>query len=255
MAKEGWIKVYRKLQSCDIWLFDTPFDERSAWIDLILTASHRDTEIYFDGKPMPISRGQIVTSVRKLAHEWHWGKDKTLEYLRYLERAGMITKVSDSRKTLITIENYSAYQGIDSDDTRQSADTEQTPNRHRAATYKNEKNEKNEKNSVDELLLIDQYPISVQLKPKVADWLKYKKERREGYKEIGLKSLLTQIANKEAEAGSQAVIDVIDLSMSNGWKGIIWDRMGKPSKAETKFHNFDMKHNYDFDEMEKRLLE
>ena len=103
--------------------------------------------------------------------------------------------------------------------------------------------------------LISNSNLSDTVKAKAKEWVHYKKERREGYKETGLKSLLTQISKKEAEAGSQAVIDVIDLSMSNGWKGIIWDRMGKPSKAETKFHNFDMKHNYDFDEMEKRLLE
>lgn len=254
MPKEGWIKVHRKLQSCDIWLVDTPFDERSAWIDLIIDASHRDTEIYFDGKPMKVLRGQIVTSVRKLAHEWHWGKDKTLDYLKYLEMVGMIEKTSDSRKTVITIRNYSVYQGGDSDDTRQSADTEQTPSRHRPATYKNIKNEKNEKNSIDALILIDQSDISVPLKPKVAEWLEYKKERRESYKETGLKSLLTQIANKEKEYGSKAVADVIDLSMSNQWKGIIWDKLEKPKPGATSFHNFENKHNYNYAAIEEMLL-
>lgn len=250
--KRGWIKVYRKLQECELWLEDKPFDDRSAWIDLLISAGHRDTRIIFNGHPVTVARGQLLTSVRKLAVKWKWGNQKTLNYLRMLEELGMIKKDSDNYRTLITIENYEIYQGDENTD-RTLIDT---PSEQKPTTNKKTKNEKKEISSrSNELLLIEQSNLSLPLKAKVDEWICYKKERREGYKETGLKSLLTQISKKEAEAGSQAVIDVIDLSMSNGWKGIIWDRMGKPSKAETKFHNFNMKHNYDFDEMEKRLLE
>ena len=250
MSKEGWISIYRKIQECVIWLSDEPYDRRSAWIDLLLTANHRDTELLFDGKMITVTRGQLVTSVRKLADRWGWGKDKTLAYLRLLEELGMIKKESDSRRTLLTIENYSIYQ-VSDENSRQSADTKQTVSRHRPATNNNVNNE----NKLNITYLVDESSLSDGVKQKVYEWLKYKKERREGYKETGLQSLITQITKKEAEYGSQAVIEVISLSMSQGWKGIIWDKMNKPNKVETKFHNFDMKHNYDFDEMERRLLQ
>jgi hypothetical protein len=46
-----------------------------------------------------------------------------------------------------------------------------------------------------------------------------------------LKALLSQIETKEQENGASAVISVIRESMSNGWRGIIWDRMPKKEKS------------------------
>ena len=65
----------------------------------------------------------------------------------------------------------------------------------------------------------------------VYDWLTYKQERREAYKPTGLKSLLTRIEKELDAYGEQAVADVIQLAMSNGWKGIAWDRL-QPSKEK-----------------------
>lgn len=59
----------------------------------------------------------------------------------------------------------------------------------------------------------------------VLEWLTYKHEKNEDYYPTGLKSLLTQIANKVAKYGEHPVVDLIQLSMANGWKGIIWDKL------------------------------
>lgn len=56
-------------------------------------------------------------------------------------------------------------------------------------------------------------------------WLEYKHERKEKYQPTGLKSLITTIGKKAEEYGDQAVIDIINNSMSNNWKGIIFDRL------------------------------
>ena len=56
-------------------------------------------------------------------------------------------------------------------------------------------------------------------------WLRYKAERREGYKPTGLKSLVTQIRNAAGEYGDSAVIGAIRQSMSSGYKGILFDRL------------------------------
>ena len=57
------------------------------------------------------------------------------------------------------------------------------------------------------------------------DWLQYKAERKEPYKPKGLESLLTQIRKRVEAHGEDAVAEVIQLSMANGWKGIIFDRI------------------------------
>src|SRR5699024_8756198 len=58
----------------------------------------------------------------------------------------------------------------------------------------------------------------------VRDWLRYKTERRESYKPTGLKSLLSEIEHQVERRGAEAVCNVIRLSMSNGWRGIIWNK-------------------------------
>ena len=104
------ILLYRKIQDCDIWANNTPFDMRSAWIDLLLLANHKDANMIFDYKPLTIKRGQYLTSVRKLGARWSWSKNRTLKYLRMLESLGMIERESTNQRTLITIVNYSNYQ-------------------------------------------------------------------------------------------------------------------------------------------------
>ena len=141
--KTGWISIHRKIQDCWIWNVDKPFDERSAWIDLLLTANHKDVKIPFNGELTLVKRSQLITSVRKLSERWKWNKDKVLKFLRLLESDGMIKKESDKYRTLITIENYTFYQD--------GADTEQTPlgtpqgtqDGHQAATNNNDNNDNN----------------------------------------------------------------------------------------------------------------
>lgn len=84
---------------------------------------------------------------------------------------------------------------------------------------------KPEKASVTDQELIDRF--GPYLSDAVKDWINYKKERREIYKPVGLRNLLSQVEHQADEHGKQAVVDVIRLSMSNGWKGIIWDRIQK----------------------------
>ena len=69
-------------------------------------------------------------------------------------------------------------------------------------------------------------------------WLDYKRERREGYKPTGLKSLLSQMTNKAARYGADAVRDVIDRSMSANYTGIVWDWLTEGRAApESKYHS------------------
>lgn len=80
--------------------------------------------------------------------------------------------------------------------------------------------------------LIPEYSLSPSLKSKMSEWIKYKVERKESYKEQGMKSLLRQIENKSAEYGEQAVIELINECMSNNYKGIIFDKL-KTSRKDT----------------------
>ena len=146
---EGWVKLHRQIQDCWIWSIDKPFDERSAWIDLILSANHKDVKIQFNGELIIIKRGQFLTSVRKLSDKWKWNKDKTLKFLKLLERDKMIVRDSDRFRTLITIENYGIYQHSTDTFQTQVGTPLGTRNGQEPATNKNENNEKNVKKNTN----------------------------------------------------------------------------------------------------------
>ena len=70
-AKQGYVKIYRKLQ--DHWLWqDKPFSRGQAWIDLILLANHKDGTAVMDGSKVEVPTGCLVTSLRKLGDRWGW---------------------------------------------------------------------------------------------------------------------------------------------------------------------------------------
>ena len=111
----GWIRLYRQIQECEIlWdSKDEPFDRRSAWIDLLLMANHRDSRLIFRGKVITVKCGQRITSLHNLSKRWHWGINRVRNYLDLLQGENMIVRDSDNTRTLITIVNYQKYQGID----------------------------------------------------------------------------------------------------------------------------------------------
>ena len=73
--------------------------------------------------------------------------------------------------------------------------------------------------------LVPEYLFSDRLQQKLQEWIRYKTERREPYKEQGLRSLLRQVENNATTYGEAAVCDLIDECMASNWKGIIFDRL------------------------------
>ena len=80
--------------------------------------------------------------------------------------------------------------------------------------------------------LLPEYDLSVMLQEKMTEWITYKTERKEPYKEQGMKTLLRQVENNASKYGSQALCSLIDDSMANGWKGIIFDRLAQGEKNQ-----------------------
>ena len=133
---KGWIKIHRQITDSEIWDSEEPFDRRSAWIDLIIMVNHQDKRIIFNGLPMIVRRGQVITSIRKLADRWNWSRDRVSRYLSLLESLGMITKKSDKNKTLLTLVKYSFFQDVHDSD----KDSDEYSNKAQTKNVKNEKN-------------------------------------------------------------------------------------------------------------------
>lgn len=150
MSKKGYIKLHRSIQDNELWDDPEPFDRRSAWIDLLLMANHKDIEVYYDGKTLTVKRGDMLTSLRKLAVRWGWGKDKVERFMCFLESRHMLTRKRATQRatagTLITIVNYDIYQGFDG--TNETTSETRTMTTTATRTDRNNNDIKNIKNDI-----------------------------------------------------------------------------------------------------------
>lgn len=231
----GWIKLHRKLQDCWIWLEKEPFDKRSAWVDLLLTANHSDKKILFNGELITVKRGQILTSIRKLAERWKWSYDKTSRFLKLIESDGMLRKESDNCRTLLTIENYEVYQDVTcTDRTPISEPTEHQqvnlPNTYRTPIsepisdkqeckeYKNDKNVKNDKKERKETVAY--YPNDELLNNAFKEFVTMRNKIK---KPLATKQALTRMMNKvEKLSGgdNDLAIKILNQSTDHCWQDV-----------------------------------
>lgn len=90
------------------------------------------------------------------------------------------------------------------------------------------------KKSLEDIVKEKNLPLD--LENKILEWLKYKTERKEAYKETGLNALITEIRNNVDRYGMASVIECINKSMSRGYRGIIFE-MIKPDQKGSNSGN------------------
>lgn len=115
---EGWFKVYRAYINSSRWLNKMPFDERSAFIDLLAMANYADSSICPHGMTSyKIPKGTLLRPLDYLADRWKWSKKKVQRYLRAIERDEMVTLKGTPLGMLITINEagLQALEGATSD--------------------------------------------------------------------------------------------------------------------------------------------
>lgn len=110
---KGWIKIHRKILDCSIWNSREPFDKRSAWIDILLSASHKDLNLMIGGINEKIPRGSFMFSIEKLCDRWGWSRNRVKRFLALLEREQMIETKRTNKGTLISLLNYNAFQSVE----------------------------------------------------------------------------------------------------------------------------------------------
>jgi hypothetical protein len=189
-----------------------------------------------------------------------------------LEEEKMIIRDSDKRRTLLTIVNYDVYNDSANTDGTQmehKRNTDGTLTEHKRNTdesqtrmIKNDKNEKNEKNNnpptplpgewdADKHSNIQNFEHLVETEMNevkntkllncVRDWLTYKDGRKpkssNHYQLQTIRTLTNKVFESARQYGADAVIGVVNDSISNNYQGILWtnlERYGKQSKKNDK---------------------
>jgi hypothetical protein len=87
--------------------------------------------------------------------------------------------------------------------------------------------------------MFDDYNFSKSIIDSINKWLVYKKEKRQTYKETGLKTLLNKIQKDIKENGEQYIVDSIDFSITNNYSGIYAPNTKKHEKQQLCESTFD----------------
>lgn len=105
----GFIALYRSL-------LDSPFaadpEAVALFVRLMLKASHAQHTQKVGNRNIVINRGQMITGRKALSIASGISEKKIRNLLDYFENDGMITRISTSKHTLITVENYDKWQAI-----------------------------------------------------------------------------------------------------------------------------------------------
>ena len=148
---EGWIKTYRSLINHWIWK-DSEY--LKAWIYLLFRANFSNANVLVDKMLVNVSKGQFITSLKKLSDDTGMSIQRLRTFLKLLEIDQMVKIETSSKLTKITICNYDNYQ-----DAQHTANTLPTHCQHTANTLPTtDKNENNIKKENKEDLLGDKPP-------------------------------------------------------------------------------------------------
>lgn len=107
---DGYIKLHRKVLSNEMFL-EMPFDRWRAFEFLMLNARYKPADIMIKGKTIHLDVGQLIFGEDTLASKWGWSRGKVRRFLEQLESLNMIQRTGTPYGTVITIENYTLYQG------------------------------------------------------------------------------------------------------------------------------------------------
>ncbi len=103
----GYIKLYRTLQ-------DSAFSDRpeyfSAWVHILMLASHKSRKAMLGNKPVVLQAGQFISGRKALAERVGVTEKQMRGILDFFEAEGMITKDSSRAGTIFTVCNYSVFQ-------------------------------------------------------------------------------------------------------------------------------------------------
>ena len=115
----------------------------------------------FGNELVTVKQGSFITSIRNLWEFWGWSNSKTVGFLIAPQNDKIIVYKSDTKKTVISIVNYSSYQQSNLEK-RQKNDTEATQKH----TNNNDNNDNNIYGEFENVLLSnDEYKKLEPLQP------------------------------------------------------------------------------------------
>ena len=148
--QQGWICLWRELLDKTVWINSNP-QQKTILITLLLMANHEEKQWEWKGKIYMVKEGEFITSIKNIVSKC--GKGVTTQNVRTaldrFEKLQFLTKESTNENTLIKIENWGLYQGVEIQTNKATnkrlTNDQQTTNK-RLTTNNNDNNDNNDNN-------------------------------------------------------------------------------------------------------------
>lgn len=206
IGTKGFIKLPRSLLS-EKWASNP--QSLSVAVHLLAMASLED-KLYNGAR---LGRGQVLTSVRKLAKISGLTERAVRTALRTQQATHFLTQQVTHRFTIITICKFDIYAGkVGASDTVSDTLSAQQPTH----INKNNKENKNNTYSIEEILL----SVEDNWRSIIEQWLQYKKDSGKPYKSArAVQSFITNLRNNSGNNASTAD-EMVNNAMANNWSGV-----------------------------------
>lgn len=90
--------------------------------------------------------------------------------------------------------------------------------------YEYEQEQEKEQEQVQEI--VQACSISEPVKEIAIKWIRYREEIGAPLKRIAVETLIEEMSKREREKGALYIINAVNASISNGYRGIVWDKIG-----------------------------
>lgn len=140
---EGWIKVHRKTLESPV--FDNP-KLFKIWMYCLFKVTHKDKIVIVGKTKVELKAGQFIFGRRAVAEELKMNDRTVYDYMKLLEKLGMISMTSNNKFSVITVVNWGVYQSYEGNLQQQTTTQSTTQNATQNDTNKNIKKFNNVKN-------------------------------------------------------------------------------------------------------------
>lgn len=205
-TENGWIKLNKKILK---WGWYSDANVKMTFLHLLLIATYEDCE-YLGIK---LKRGQAIIGSEKTAEQIGITRQQLRTALKKLEKFGEISKKSTNKFTIVTVENYNKYQGVNRS-SNQRVTNEQPHIRNKE--YKNNKNNKNIRNIYISDIVASE---PAELHDYLNDFVKMRKSIKAPLTARALKSVLKDL-EKLSDGDVETKIAILEQSVVKCWKTV-----------------------------------
>lgn len=89
LMRYGYFPVYRAFQS-EWWWEDRPWSYAHLFMDILMRANRKPTQINFEGRIVILERGSLVTAITALSERTGWGRKRVRRFLRLMTESGQV---------------------------------------------------------------------------------------------------------------------------------------------------------------------